>query len=118
MMKWLKIVLLTALLLPAMVYAAELLSEEFSGGTTSGIPYGLTYEAMPTGQGARFTRLTQSRVQYPYSAGMARSGTIEIRLKIDSAYRYSNYSLLANESCALVFTTDISGGDVTYPGSA
>ncbi|MDD5272379.1 MAG: hypothetical protein PHU14_06625, partial [Methylovulum sp.] len=84
----------------------------------SGIPYGLTYENTPTGKGARFTRTSESRVQYPYSQGMPTSGTIETSIKIDSAYSYNNYQLSTNNQCALIFTTDVQGGDVFYPGSA
>lgn len=98
--------------------ATEVWLEEFNGTTIAGTPYGLTYVSTPTGKGAKFTRTTESRVQYPYSAGMPKSGTLEARLKIDSAYQYRNYALSTTESCALVFTTDVGGGDVTYPGSA
>jgi YD repeat-containing protein len=117
-MKWLKQLLLSAFFLPTITQGNELWLEEFNDGTVAGVPYGLTYESTPTGRGARFTRLSESRLQYPYAAGMPRSGTIELRIKVDSAYRYNNYSLSNNESCALIFTTDVAGGDVTYPGSA
>ena len=38
--------------------------------------------------------------------------------KVDSGYSYNNYQLSTDQQCALVFTTDVQGGDVTYPGSA
>ncbi|MCF7998494.1 MAG: hypothetical protein K9L25_05580 [Methylovulum sp.] len=115
----LKLALLSITLIPAITNAAEIWLEGFNGSTTSGTAYGLTYENTPTGgQGARFTRVSESRVQYPYSKGMPKSGTIEINLKVDSGYNYNNYQLSENNACALIFTTDVSGGDVTYPGSA
>jgi len=117
-MKILKQSLLAITLMPVMVNAAEIWHEDFNGTTTAGIDQGLTYESTPTGKGARFTRTSESRVQYPYSEGMPTSGTIEVRLKVDSAYQYRDYELSTTEQCALVFTTDVGGGDVTYPGSA
>ena len=115
----LKFALLCVALVPAITNATEIWLEGFNGSTTSGTAYGLTYENTPTGgQGARFTRVSESRVQYPYSKGMPKSGTIEVTLKIDSAYSYNNYQLSENNSCALIFTTDVAGGDVFYPGSA
>ena len=117
-MKIFKLSPLLVALMPIIANANEIWLEEFNGAIVAGIPQGLTYENTPTGQGARFTRASESRVQYPYSSGMPRSGTMELRLKVDSAYQYRNYALSTTESCALVFTTDVGGGDVTYPGSA
>jgi hypothetical protein len=41
-----------------------------------------------------------------------------MRLRVDSAYQYRNYQVSTTEPCALIFTTDVGGGDVTWPGSA
>lgn len=99
-------------------YASEIWREEFNDSVIAGVAKGLTYVTTPTGKGAEFKRESESRVQYPYSSGMPTSGTIEIKIKVDSAYQYRDYKVSTDEQCALVFTTDVGGGDVTYPGSA
>jgi hypothetical protein len=91
--------------------------DEFHGSTL-GIAYGIAYTQTPYGNGAVFSRLSESRIQYPFSQGLPTEGTLELLLKIDSGYRYTDYRLLENQDSALIFTTDIAGGDVTWPGSA
>ena len=93
-------------------------AKDVSGNGHDGIGNGLSCEKTLSGQGAKFTRTSESRVQLPYSSGMPTSGTIALQLKVDSAYQYRNYELSTTEQCALVFTTDVGGGDVTYPGSS
>jgi hypothetical protein len=93
-------------------------AKDFSSNGRDGIGNGLSCEKTLSGQGAKFTRTSESRVQLPYSSGMPTSGTIALQLKVDSAYQYRNYELSTSEQCALIFTTDVGGGDVTYPGSS
>jgi hypothetical protein len=64
-----------------------------------------------------FTRKNESRIEYSYDDGFPREGTIEFAIKVADAYKYSNYELKDNQNCALIFTTDIQGGDVTWSGS-
>ena len=120
-MKILKLSLLTVALMPVItVNATEIFREEFDN-TTQGISSGITYVETPTGRGAHFTRGAESRIQYSYpshSGTMPKSGTLKMRLRVDSAYQYRNYQVSTDESCALIFTTDVGGGDVTWPGSA
>jgi concanavalin A-like lectin/glucanase superfamily protein len=91
--------------------------DEFHGSTL-GNAYGITYTRTAYGDGAEFSRRNESRVQYTFSQGFPREGTLEFWIKVDSGYRYSNYKLHQNQDEALIFTTDIAGGDVTWPGSA
>ncbi|MEI6747412.1 MAG: hypothetical protein WCL34_15730 [Methylococcaceae bacterium] len=84
--------------------------KDVSGNGRDGIGNGLSCEKTLSGQGAKFTRTSESRVQFPYSSGMPTSGTIALQLKVDSAYQYRNYELSTTEQCALVFTTDVGGG--------
>jgi hypothetical protein len=95
----------------------SLILEEFDGNIVNGNPHGITYENSPTGQAAVFTRTSESRIQYPYSSGFPKEGTIEFLIKVDNAYNYNKYTLNDDQDCALIFTTDIQGGDVTWSGS-
>ena len=102
------------------VNATEVFREEFNDAT-QGISSGVTYVETPTGRGVHFMRSNESRVQYAYPSHggtMPKSGTLKMRLRVDSAYQYRNYQVSTTEPCALIFTTDVGGGDVTWPGSA
>ena len=96
----------------------SLVLEEFNGNIVNGIPHGITYEDSPAGQAAVFTRTSESRVQYPYSSGFPKEGTIEFLIRVDNAYNYRNYGLNDDQDCGLIFTTDVQGGDVTWAGSS
>ena len=92
--------------------------EIFDGNVDYGMDSGIEFAGSPTGTAAVFSRDNQSRIQYPYASDFPTEGTIEFWIKVENAYRYSNYALMDNQDCALIFTTDIQGGDVTWPGSA
>jgi hypothetical protein len=92
--------------------------EDFNGSVAKGTANGVTFINSPNGQAASFNRASESRIQYPFSGGLPKEGTLEFIAKIDAMYRYENYVMKTNEACALLFTTDIQGGDVTWPGSA
>ena len=92
--------------------------EDFNGSVAKGTASGVTFVSSPNGQAASFSRVSESRIQYPFNSGLSKEGTLEFVAKIDSMYRYENYVMKTNEACALLFTTDIQGGDVTWPGSA
>ena len=84
----------------------------------AGISHGVT---LATGQngGATFSRRRESRIVYPYArTGLPRSGTLEWAINVSSGYFYSAGKLSEHAGCALIFTTDIQNGDVTWPGSA
>ncbi len=56
---------------------------------------------------------------YPYTqTRLPKSGTLEWLINVSSGYFYSSGKLTERASCALIFTTDIQNGDVTWPGSA
>lgn len=93
---------------------STIIADNFDG-TTKGDSYGITYAAALNGRGAVFSRAAESRIQY--RAGVPQEGTLEWWIKIDDAYRYDNFALHASENCALVFATDVQGGDVTWPGA-
>lgn len=90
------------------------LEEDFSG-STKGEAYGITYASSLGGRGAVFTSEAASRIQYP--SGIPLEGTLEWWIWIDDAYRYDNFVVHSGENCALIFATDVQGGDVTWPGA-
>ena len=83
-------------------------------GSTKGEAHGITYATAPQGRGAVFSRVAEVG---SISSGIPREGTLEWWLKIDGGYRFDNFALRPDESCALVFATDVQGGDVTWPGA-
>jgi hypothetical protein len=85
---------------------------------SAGVPHGLQHIPGPDG-GAVFSRRNESRVVYPYArSNLPRNGTLEWKVNIAGGYFYSGGKLTQNAGCALIFTTDIQNGDVTWPGSA
>jgi hypothetical protein len=83
-------------------------------GSTIGEAHGITFSKGLLGEAAVFTRERSSRIVYPQ---IPPEGTLEMWLRVDEGYRYDNYALRVSQPCALVFTTDCDGGDVSYPGS-
>lgn len=85
---------------------------------TAGIGHGVTQLKGANG-GANFSRRRESRIVYPYGATrLPRAGTLEWLINVSSGYFYSGGKLTEGAACALIFTTDIQNGDVTWPGSA
>ncbi len=93
---------------------AQVIMDELNGSTL-GTPHGITYTTTPNGQGAVFTRTSESRIEYPFSMGLPHQGTIEMLIKVTKGYSYSDYTLLDNQSNAHIFTTGPS--DVWYLGA-
>ncbi|KPA13517.1 hypothetical protein MHK_006276, partial [Candidatus Magnetomorum sp. HK-1] len=87
--------------------------ENFEGATV-GKSSGITYSPTVNGQGAVFTRENESRVEYPFSMGIPRQGTIEFLIKVHHGYHYSKYELTDNKTSAVIF--DAGGQDVWWPG--
>lgn len=83
-------------------------------GSSIGKPFGIDYVNAVNGQGAVFSRRAESRIQYPNTPS---EGTLEWWINIRNGYRYVDYVVYENESSAMIFTTDVQGGDVTWPGS-
>lgn len=95
--------------------ADTVLLEEYENAA-AGSTFGITYAPAIDGQGAVFARTNESRIQYPFESSMVTNGTLEWWIKVDRGYHYQDYLLVEDEQ-ALIFTTDIQGGDVTWPGS-
>ena len=95
------------------------IDDDFTGsGRTVGIKHGVTLSTGGNG-GANFSRRRESRIVYPYTqTRLPRSGTLEWLINVSSGYFYSGGKLTERAACALIFTTDIQNGDVTWPGSA
>lgn len=95
------------------------IDDDFSASVrTVGIGHGVQFTKGPNG-GAGFSRRRESRIVYPYGASrLPRSGTLEWVINVSSGYFYSAGRLTEGAGCALIFTTDIQNGDVTWPGSA
>lgn len=83
-----------------------------------GIEHGGDYTTKDGRTVLEFGRENESRVVYDFDTQINKnSGTIEMIVFIENGYRYLDYELLENLEETLAFTTDIWGGDVTYPGS-
>jgi hypothetical protein len=85
--------------------------------TSQGTPSGILYATVDGRQVADFRRARESRIQYPFGTKMPTQGTVEFDVKIEKGYAYNNAQLQDNLQEALLFTTDVWGGDVTWPGS-
>lgn len=83
---------------------AQVIMDELNGSTL-GNASGITYTATPNGQGAVFSRTSESRIEYPFSMGLPHQGTIEMEIKVTKGYSYNNYTLQDNQSSAIIFTT-------------
>ncbi|MBP2231675.1 hypothetical protein J2847_004994 [Azospirillum agricola] len=92
--------------------------DDFNTHASRGNPYGVSFQGSGSEKRAVFKQKSESRIVYPFSEGFPREGTLEIDIRVDRGYSYSNFSLNEDNSCALIFTTDAQGGDVTWPGSA
>jgi hypothetical protein len=88
--------------------------EEFNGSTI-GNSNGIIYTNTINGQGAVFSRVKESRIEYPFSIGFPHEGTIEYLIKVYRGYSYSNYVLNDNLGYARIF--DTGSQDVAYPGA-
>lgn len=97
---------------PAPVRALNI--DEFNG-SSFGLASGVVYTDAVDGQGAVFSRKSESRIQYPI--GIPSEGTLEWWINVKSGYGYKEFKLAENQYTALIFTTDAAGGDVTWPGS-
>ena len=109
-------IFLLIIILPCNVISGEILLDEFDGSTL-GASHGISYVETPNGQGAVFSRENESRVQYAFESVIPKQGTIEFLIKVEHGYRYKDYTLQDDLNTALIFTTDVWGGDVYWPGS-
>jgi len=97
-------------------YEFEGNANDSSGNGNHGTEHGLIYMQGNNNIFAQFSRDKESRLQLPFSF-MPKTGSLFMDVNIDNGYAYNSNILQDNNSYALIFTTDIQGGDVTWPGS-
>ncbi len=95
-------------------FNTDYLCDNFNGTLVSGLPTNVQYSNTPSDKGLLFGKVQGGRVDYPITSAFPKSGTVEMMVKVESAYGYNNYAL-DNRLCAPLFLTD--WADVTWPGS-
>jgi hypothetical protein len=85
-------------------------------GSSLGMIHGIKWAHALGDHGAVFSAADASRIEY--QGKVPREGTVEFWIKVDSGYRYDNSKFRPNLDTAMIFSTDVSGGDVTWPGTA
>jgi len=90
--------------------------DEFNGSSI-GTESGVSFVVKDGRQVGEFRKDNKSRVQYPLSTQIPTSGTLEWWVYIEQGYNYSDYTFSWQPTKALLFTTDVWRGDVTWPGS-
>lgn len=87
--------------------------DEFDGSSL-GSAYGITYSSAPSRKGAVFSRVSDTRIEY---RNLPSEGTLEWWVLVNNGYHYEKFALHKDDSCAVLFSSDASGGDVTWPGA-
>jgi TonB family protein len=98
----------------AQLYNGRGLQDDLEGRSL-GNTYGIHWKSLIGNRGAIFRAADSSRIEYP--GAIPAEGTVELWIKVDSGYTYSNYAFKPNLNHATVFSTDVDGGDVTWPGA-
>ncbi len=96
----------------------DAICENFNDSINKGTGFNIKYTPSESTKGLKFSKNIDSRVEYNIDSSIPSSGTVEMFVKVDSAYYYDAYSepVLKENSCAPLFMTD--WADVTWPGSA
>jgi hypothetical protein len=84
-------------------------------GKSLGVPSGITWVHAIGDRGASFSAANSSRIEFPNL--IPAEGTLEFWINIKDGYHYDNYRLLPNQNDAMIFSSDVQGGDVTWPGT-
>jgi hypothetical protein len=84
-------------------------------GKSLGAPSGITWVHAIGNRGASFSAADSSRIEYPNL--IPGQGTLEFWINIKDGYHYENYRFAPNQSDAMIFSSDVQGGDVTWPGT-
>jgi ribosomal protein L24E len=84
-------------------------------GRTLGSPTGIRWTHALGDRGALFAAADSSRIEYP--GLIPREGTLEFWINVNDGYHYENSQFKANQNDAMIFSSDVQGGDVTWPGT-
>ena len=84
-------------------------------GSSVGSPTGIRWTHALGDRGALFSAADSSRIEYP--GLIPPEGTLEFWIKVNDGYHYENSQFKANQNDAMVFSSDVQGGDVTWPGT-
>jgi hypothetical protein len=92
--------------------------DDFNGSSV-GSAYGISYVEQPDNHAKRaalFRQDASSRIEY--RNGIPTEGTLEWIVNVTGGYYYGDFRSFSHQNRALIFSTDASGGDVTWPGTA
>ena len=84
-------------------------------GSSIGEAHGVRWVRALGDRGAIFDSSTSSRIEY--ATQIPSEGTLEFWIKVNSGYQYRDGVFTGNLDSAMIFSTDVQGGDVTWPGT-
>ena len=93
---------------------AVVLLDKFANASV-GNAYGISWSNDTGNHGAIFSAANASRIEY--AGKIPATGTVEFWINVASGYNYDNYVFRRNSESAMIFSTDVQGGDVTWPGT-
>lgn len=89
--------------------------EDKLAGSTMGTATGVHWANAIGNRGAVFSAANSSRIEYP--GFIPSEGTLEFWIKVNSGYHYENFQFRSDQDDAMIFSSDVQGGDVTWPGT-
>ena len=84
-------------------------------GSSIGEAHGVQWVHALENHGAVFDASTSSRIEY--ATQIPTEGTLEFWIRVNSAYQYRDGVFTGDMDSAMIFSTDVQGGDVTWPGT-
>ena len=100
---------------PLNLKSTRLPVEDKLAGNTVGAATGVRWTNAIENRGAVFSATDSSRIEYP--GLIPAEGTLEFWIKVNDGYHYDNYRFMPNQNDAMIFSSDVQGGDVTWPGT-